>query len=365
VDRVNALHAAGVDRDGLAGRNLFGWDGEAPAATMAPSGGLSEIELGANLESGTHHLAVTSVDALVANSRGDLSAGSISLSASGAFSGPNALNLDYHVRVVSANSAPGRLDGLRVQLFRDDEPIGETLELAGSGPATVSWTGVDGMQFEAVVEGAALYTVGERGDGLSTTGRVSLDGGVEVNVDLTTTNNIVFVGADERGFLAGGAATANFSGSSFYGSSFTVYGSSARLIVDSAVAADTDKVVAARAPELGDRPAPGDGETARQIADLATQTIFEAIEETPTGFLSRAVQSLGAKSRDAVVFEETSASVLLQLDAQRESISGVNMDEEMVQLLQFQRGFEAAARFLTTVDGLIDTLINRVGLVGR
>jgi len=77
------------------------------------------------------------------------------------------------------------------------------------------------------------------------------------------------------------------------------------------------------------------------------------------------VQSLGAKARDARIFEKASGSIEAQLEAQRESEVGVNVDEEMVQLLQYQRGFEAAARFLTTVDGLIDTLINRVGLAGR
>jgi flagellar hook-associated protein 1 FlgK len=100
---------------------------------------------------------------------------------------------------------------------------------------------------------------------------------------------------------------------------------------------------------------------ARRIADLAAQEIFENTGETAAGFLGAAVQSLGAKARDAEVFEKASGSILAQVQAQRESETGVNLDEEMVQLLQYQRGFEAAARFLTTVDELIDTLINSVG----
>jgi hypothetical protein len=332
---------------------------------MAASGGLTGVEFDVNLESGTHHLEVASVDGLVANRWGDLSAGSVDLSASGTYSGPNALNVDYHVRVVAANGGPGSLDGLRVQLFRGDEPAGDALAVSGAGPVTVTWAGVDGLQFDAVIAGGAAYVPGERSDGISTTGRVRLDDGTDVAVDLTTSNNLVFAGGNDNGFLAGGTATVNFSGTPFYGSTFTVYDPAGRLALDSVVAGDTDKVAAARVPEAGGPPAAGDGETARQIADLATQAIFEAIAETPSGFLSRTVQSLGAKGRDAGVFEEASKSVLLQLDAQREAVSGVNVDEEMVQLLQYQRGFEAAARFLTTVDGLIDTLINRVGLVGR
>ena len=52
-----------------------------------------------------------------------------------------------------------------------------------------------------------------------------------------------------------------------------------------------------------------------------------------------------------------------QVDAARESVSGVNVDEEMVNLLTAQRGYEAASRVLTTLDSVLDTLINRTGLV--
>jgi flagellar hook-associated protein 1 FlgK len=365
ADRVNNLHAAGVDRDGVGGRNLFAWKGEPTEVTVAPSDGFAGIAFDENLEPGTHHLEVVAVDALAPNALGNLSTGAINLSASGTYAGPDVLNLDYHVRIISANADPASLDGLRVQLFRGGEPAGEMQSVSGAVATTVSWTDVDGMQFDANIAAGASYVVSERSDGIVTTGRVRLDGGPDVAVDLATGNNISFTGGNERGFLAGGGATVNFSGASFAGASFTVYGSSARLSVDTVVAADTDRVAAARAPEPGAAPALGDGETARQIADLATQAIFETIDETAAGFLSKTVQALGAKGRDSAVFEEASASVLLQLEAQRASVSGVNMDEEMVQLLQYQRGFEAAARFLTTVDGMIETLINRVGLAGR
>ncbi|MBE0618647.1 MAG: hypothetical protein IH608_12100, partial [Proteobacteria bacterium] len=199
----------------------------------------------------------------------------------------------------------------------------------------------------------------------STTGSASLDGGPAAAVDLTGANNLIFTGGAGHGFLAGGTATVNFSGGTFGGTTFTVFGAGARLALDPVVARDTDKVAAALAPAPGETAAAGDGEMARRIAGLAIRPIFEDVDETAAGLLGRVVQSLGAKGRDARVYEEASTSVLLQLDAQRESVSGVNVDEEMVQLLQYQRGFEAAARFLTTVDSLIETLINRVGLVGR
>ena len=44
---------------------------------------------------------------------------------------------------------------------------------------------------------------------------------------------------------------------------------------------------------------------------------------------------------------------------------GVSVDEEMVNLLTYQRAYEAAARVMTAIDQNLDTLINRTGVVGR
>lgn len=52
-----------------------------------------------------------------------------------------------------------------------------------------------------------------------------------------------------------------------------------------------------------------------------------------------------------------------QVDGAREQLSGVNLDEEMVTMMQAQRAYEAAARVMTTLDSVLDTLINRTGLV--
>ena len=53
------------------------------------------------------------------------------------------------------------------------------------------------------------------------------------------------------------------------------------------------------------------------------------------------------------------------MDALRAADAGVNLDEEMTNMLTYQRAYEAASRVLTTVDEMLDTLINRTGLVGR
>ncbi|HPU64261.1 flagellar basal body rod C-terminal domain-containing protein, partial [Candidatus Darwinibacter acetoxidans] len=49
----------------------------------------------------------------------------------------------------------------------------------------------------------------------------------------------------------------------------------------------------------------------------------------------------------------------------KESISGVSLDEEMANMIRFQHAYNAAARMMTAVDETLDTIINRLGIVGR
>jgi flagellar hook-associated protein 1 FlgK len=51
-----------------------------------------------------------------------------------------------------------------------------------------------------------------------------------------------------------------------------------------------------------------------------------------------------------------------QVDASRQALSGISIDEEMVHLLAAQRGYEGAARVLTTIDSVLNTLINRMAV---
>jgi flagellar hook-associated protein 1 FlgK len=48
----------------------------------------------------------------------------------------------------------------------------------------------------------------------------------------------------------------------------------------------------------------------------------------------------------------------------RESVAGVSMDEEMSNLVTFQRAYQASSRAMSTMDEMLDVLINRTGKVG-
>jgi flagellar hook-associated protein 1 FlgK len=76
------------------------------------------------------------------------------------------------------------------------------------------------------------------------------------------------------------------------------------------------------------------------------------------------VRQIGADVRTATSANTTANNVLASITAQRQTVSGVSMDEEMSNMIRFQRGYQAAARALTTMDEMLDTLINSTGRVG-
>jgi flagellar hook-associated protein 1 len=51
-------------------------------------------------------------------------------------------------------------------------------------------------------------------------------------------------------------------------------------------------------------------------------------------------------------------------DSRRQSVNGVSLDEEMTNMIRFQRGYQASSRALSTLDEMLDQLINRTGKVG-
>jgi flagellar hook-associated protein 1 len=79
----------------------------------------------------------------------------------------------------------------------------------------------------------------------------------------------------------------------------------------------------------------------------------------------RMVVDLGVEVQTAARRAEIQANITAQVDASREAQAGVDLDEEMVNMLAFQRAYEGAARVMTAIDEAIDTLINRTGLIGR
>jgi flagellar hook-associated protein 1 FlgK len=98
-------------------------------------------------------------------------------------------------------------------------------------------------------------------------------------------------------------------------------------------------------------------------ADKISQ-LRQDVTGTDAGYRKMIVE-LGVQAAVAIRNQDIQAVISTQVDAARESVAGVNIDEEMTNMLSFQHAYSAASRMITAIDQTLDTLINRTGLVGR
>ena len=83
------------------------------------------------------------------------------------------------------------------------------------------------------------------------------------------------------------------------------------------------------------------------------------------GSYRQIITTLGVQSAVSSRNVGIQAVITSQVDGDRESVSGVSLDEEMTNMLAYQHGYQAAARMVTTIDSMLEVLITRTGLVGR
>lgn len=76
------------------------------------------------------------------------------------------------------------------------------------------------------------------------------------------------------------------------------------------------------------------------------------------------VSRIGNDVREAGRQEQNSQRLLDAVADRRDAVAGVSLDEEMTGLIRFQRGYQASARAMSTLDEMLDVLINRTGRVG-
>jgi flagellar hook-associated protein 1 FlgK len=131
-----------------------------------------------------------------------------------------------------------------------------------------------------------------------------------------------------------------------YGSAF-FSGSTAATLAVSATAATLD---------AGSTSAPGANDLALAVASLQGGTADSDYQQL--------VATIGSDADTANRLQTIAQSAVDSADSRRQSVNGVSMDEEMTNLVRFQRGYQASARAMTTMDQMLDTLINRTGSVG-
>jgi flagellar hook-associated protein 1 FlgK len=120
--------------------------------------------------------------------------------------------------------------------------------------------------------------------------------------------------------------------------------------------------IAAAFGEAGRPGLPGDGEAALAIAALRNHPVMIGKTTTFDNYFADAVARIGSKGEEAEIELKTQEQIMKDLGDMRKAISGVNIDEEIGDLIKYQRGYSAVAHFITEFTKMIDTIINRLGV---
>lgn len=111
--------------------------------------------------------------------------------------------------------------------------------------------------------------------------------------------------------------------------------------------------------------AAGDNSIALAVAQVATQAFStangDAIDGTISQHFAKSVSSLGQALASVKARAADQENIETLVRTQRDSVSGVSMDEELADLVRFQRAFQASSRVFSVVDELLDTVVNRLG----
>jgi len=109
----------------------------------------------------------------------------------------------------------------------------------------------------------------------------------------------------------------------------------------------------------------GDNSVALAVAQLATTAFLVAggdqIDGSFSSFFSKTVSKLGQALAGANSRVDDQTNIERLIRSQRDSVSGVSLDEEVADLMKFQRAFQASSRVFNVLDDLLDLVVNRLG----
>ncbi|MBQ2601413.1 MAG: flagellar hook-associated protein FlgK [Treponema sp.] len=136
---------------------------------------------------------------------------------------------------------------------------------------------------------------------------------------------------------------------------------SAYIQVNDRIHSDIQSVAAAFPNVQGTADA-GDARAAVEIAAIRNTSVMIGRSRTFDDYFADSVTNVGLKGEQAQNMLASQNAIMNDLTALRDSISGVNVDEELADIIKFQHGYNAAAKFITVQDELLETLINRLGI---
>ncbi len=129
--------------------------------------------------------------------------------------------------------------------------------------------------------------------------------------------------------------------------------------VDAGIVSDLRRVAAARVEGAETPPAlPGDNRNALLMAGLRNVSVADLGDATIPDYIAGMVGRIGSETRGADLDLQHQKVVVNYLETRREEVSGVSLDEEMTNLIKFQRAFEASTKMVSLLDTLLDDVLN-------
>jgi len=145
------------------------------------------------------------------------------------------------------------------------------------------------------------------------------------------------------------------------------YNPAAYIAVSDEVSRDVDKIAAAGGRDLGGTgdynktSGIGDGSNALKIASLRHRNAMVDKNVGFNDFYISLISRIGAQGEEAADRIKNQETLLKNLANLRESVSGINLDEEMANMVAFQHGYNASARLINTMNQMLETIL-RLGV---
>jgi flagellar hook-associated protein FlgK len=105
---------------------------------------------------------------------------------------------------------------------------------------------------------------------------------------------------------------------------------------------------------------PGDASNLQRIATLRDSTVLTNGTQTFEQYFSSVVGNIGTQVQQATQQQTAQHALGQQIQAQQQSVSGVDPNEELVQMLQYQRAFQLASKYISTVNSTLDSLMQLI-----
>ncbi|MBK9294367.1 MAG: flagellar hook-associated protein FlgK [Oligoflexia bacterium] len=145
----------------------------------------------------------------------------------------------------------------------------------------------------------------------------------------------------------------NKTGTLFFNQLGGQFGAASDIGINQEIANDPGKIAAALQGA-----SPGDNRVANAIAALETKKLLQDGTSTVNDYFNGMVGEFAVLTSKNDTIREHQKNIVSQLNNVRESISGVSLDEEVTDMIKYQKAFDASARLIKTADEMFDTVIN-------